>query len=119
MKRHGAHAALLCQQAALHGAQTQIALANALKVGARDRFVKPDHDFALFDHLALAHQHLFDNATGQVLHRLALGVDGHHALARHPFIERCQRCPQQETAKTHTQRPKTHAGGAPRIRQRG
>ena len=63
---------LLGQQTPLHGAQAQIPLAHRLEIGTRHGLVQADHHFAFLHHLTLAHQHLLDDATCQVLHRRLL-----------------------------------------------
>ena len=110
-----ASAGLLGQQAALHGAQAQVALANGLVVGARGRFVELEQQLAFRDPVAFAHQHFLDDAAGGMLHRLALGVDGDQPLAGHAFVQRREGGPHQEAAQADDQGPHADAAGAPGI----
>ena len=105
MKDDGRLTRLLGQQTALHGAQAQVALAHRLVVGACHCRVEANQQLTLLHLVALAHQHLLHNAARQVLHCLALGVDGHHARRWHPLIQRRQSSPQQEASKPDGQRP--------------
>ena len=52
------------------------------------------------------------DAAGQVLHRLALGVDGHHARRRDAFVQWREGGPDQEHAQADAQRPPANAAGA-------
>ena len=109
---------LLGLQAALHGAQAHIALANGLKVGLAHRRVQAHQHLIGLDLLTLAHQHLLDDAPRQMLHRLALGIDGNRANTGHTLVQRRQTRPQQKAAKTHGQHPQALAGNASRIGRR-
>ena len=108
-------AGLLGQQAALHRAQAEVALAHGLVVGARHRGVELDQGLALLDQITLPDQHLLDDAAAQVLDCLALGVDGDHAMGRHALVERSQSGPEQEAAETQAQHPQADAGRATGI----
>jgi hypothetical protein len=91
--RDGVRPALLGDQSCLHGAQSEIAVACRLEIGAHQGVVQA-HQALSFPHmLAFAHQDLADDAPGQVLHHLSLGVDGNRARAGHAFVERRERGP--------------------------
>jgi hypothetical protein len=53
------------------------------QVGAHDGFIEPHHDVAGAHPAALAHQQLADNAAGQVLHLLHVGIDDNRAGRDH------------------------------------
>ena len=115
LKRDLLKPSLLGLQAALHRAQAHIALADRLEVGPAHGRIQPHQHLVGLDLVALAHQHLFDNAARQMLHRLALGVDGHRAHGGHALVQRCQAGPQQKAAKAQRQHPQTFAGNALRV----
>ena len=51
-----------------------------------------------------------------MLYGFALGVQGHHALCGHAFIQRGQAGPQQKAAKAHGQHQQPGAGYRARVR---
>ena len=108
-------AQLLGDQPAFGRAQSQVALARRLVVGAGDGVVQPDHDLAGLDHLAFAHQHFADDAALQVLDGLALGVHRDHAAVRNALVERREGRPQQEAAEADADGPEPEAGDARRV----
>ena len=112
-------ASLLGQQPPLHRTQPQVTLTHGFIVGPRHRRVQRHQHLALLDFVALAHQHFLHNAAAQVLHRLALGVDSHHASRRHALIQRGQARPQQESPKPDQEGPQPHPPCAKGFRLRG
>jgi hypothetical protein len=104
MKTQHRLARLLGQQARLGRAQRQVVLADRLKVGTRRRLLEHHQHIALAHHRALLHQHLAHDAALQMLHRLALGIDGHHTGRRYAFINGSQRRPQQQAQQGQPQR---------------
>ena len=55
--------------------------------------------------------HFFNDATTDVLHGFAFGVDGDDCRGRYAFVQRGISGPQQEAAKANNQDPKTQADG--------
>ena len=84
---------LLGQQAIFEGAQAQVTLADAFKIGARLPVVQLDQQIPRLDFLAFAHHHLFDQAAGEVLDGLPFGVDHRPRPARAPPHPAGQRLP--------------------------
>ena len=53
------------------------------EVGARDGLVEPHHDVAGANAVAVAHEQFADDAAGQVLHLLDVGIDDDRAGRDH------------------------------------
>ena len=119
MKADGAVARLFGFEATLRCAQAQVALANGLVGGLGGGVVERHQRLSRLDDLAFMHEHLAHDAAAQVLHDLAFGVDGDHALAGHAFVERCETGPQKESTQAQTQRPEPDARGAAGVGGRG
>src|SRR5262245_45054994 len=65
----------LARQPGLARAHLVEALGDDSEICSRDGLVEPQHDLPRANALALAHQQLADDTTGQVLHLLDIGVD--------------------------------------------
>ena len=92
-KLHLGVALLLGNQAPLRCQQRKIALAHIGIVGLGHGIVQAHQHLIGLHLIAFAHQHLFDNAAAQMLHRLALGIQRHRPRAGHALIQRRKNCP--------------------------
>ena len=106
---------LFGQQTTLCGAQPKVALPAGLVIGPSHQVGHAHQRLTLFHLLALAHQHLLDGATLQMLHRFAFGIHRHHRRGRHAFVEWRKSCPQQKSAKADAQCPQPEAGDAASV----
>src|SRR5262245_18961616 len=73
------------------------ALGDDSEIGSRDRLVEPQHNLPRANALALAHQQLADDAAGQVLHLLDIGVDHGRSRCDHGAGQLGHCCPSAHT----------------------
>ena len=106
---------LLSHQTGLHGTQREVLMPRSLINSNSIRIAQAHQQLALFDELPLFDQHLFDHSARGVLHRFALGIDGHSRRRRHPLVQRRQHRPQDKATQTDQQRPQAQADRATRI----
>ena len=109
MKLHAGRTRLLREQARLGGAHGQVVLAYRFIVGFGGGLLEHHQHLTFLHRGALAHQHLFDNAALQVLHRFALGVQTDQALGRDALIQGGSHCPQQQRHPQQGHGPSAHA----------
>ena len=116
MEVDGLAPALFRDQAGFHRPQCVVTQSGGLETGLGGRRVEVHEGRPLFHGIAFFHVDGFDDAAGEVLHGFSLGVDRHHAGSGHSFVQRRERRPQQEAAKTNRQHPEPESGGRVGIR---